>query len=234
MIKVRGWQVSPSELESYLLTHPCIADVGVVGVNLPGRVSEVPSAYVVVKQPGRSKPVTETDIIEYLGSRLSKVKALSGGVRFVESIPRNVSGKILRKELRERAQREFDTRPTRKTITVGKLPPTTDNSKKRTRLDAHLSGEEDSIGALEPKKLKVSVKFGNESGGGDGREDVKNDKHDKKVTDSKQGDDSKKNKMGTLRKKGNNGINGKHGGRSAGRGFTSATTHNPRRSVRLK
>lgn len=108
MIKVRGWQVAPSELESYLLTHPSIIDVGVVGVNLPGRLGELPSAYVVIKPSGIDNPVTEADVIEYLGTRLSKVKALAGGVKFVDSIPRNVSGKILRKELRERAQREFD------------------------------------------------------------------------------------------------------------------------------
>jgi acyl-CoA synthetase (AMP-forming)/AMP-acid ligase II len=107
MIKVRGWQVAPSELESYLLTHPAILDVGVVGVSLPAPLGEVPSAYVVVKQPDHSNPVTEADVVAYLGERLSKVKALSGGVKFVDSIPRNVSGKILRKELRERAQREF-------------------------------------------------------------------------------------------------------------------------------
>jgi acyl-coenzyme A synthetase/AMP-(fatty) acid ligase len=108
MIKVRGWQVAPSELESYLLTHPSIVDVGVVGVSLPDPLGEVLSAYVVMKLPDLNNPVTEADVIEYLGTRLSKVKALSGGVKFVDSIPRNVSGKILRKELRERAQREFN------------------------------------------------------------------------------------------------------------------------------
>ncbi|KAF2667285.1 AMP-binding enzyme [Microthyrium microscopicum] len=108
MIKVRGWQVAPSELEAHLRTHPAVADVGVVGISLPDSLGELPAAYVVLKEPQIDRPVTADELIEYLGNRLSKIKALSGGIRFVDSIPRNVSGKILRKELRQRAQQDFN------------------------------------------------------------------------------------------------------------------------------
>lgn len=104
MIKVRGFQVSPTEVESVLLSHPNIADAGVIGVTLAENESELPRAYVVQK-PGTK--VTEQEVMEYVTSRLSRYKRPEGGIRIVESIPKNASGKILKKELREQAKREL-------------------------------------------------------------------------------------------------------------------------------
>lgn len=112
MIKVRGWQVAPAELEAVLLTHPQISAACVVGVPLPDGTGEVPRAYVIRKpRPEDSaagpdsanwkSDVGEEEVQAYLASRLAKYKALDGGVRFVGSIPRNATGKALKFKLRE-------------------------------------------------------------------------------------------------------------------------------------
>nr|AAQ11724.1 luciferase [Pyrophorus plagiophthalamus]AAQ11727.1 luciferase [Pyrophorus plagiophthalamus] len=95
LIKYKGSQVAPAELEEILLKNPCIRDVAVVGI--PDlEAGELPSAFVV-KQPG--KEITAKEVYDYLAERVSHTKYLRGGVRFVDSIPRNVTGKITRKEL---------------------------------------------------------------------------------------------------------------------------------------
>ena len=100
LLKVRGWQVSPAELESVLLTHPAIAGAAVLGVlsSPDDRIGgEVPRAYIVRKG---SNEVTEQDVKTFAAERLAKYKHLEGGVRFVADIPRNASGKIMRQKLR--------------------------------------------------------------------------------------------------------------------------------------
>lgn len=89
-------QVSPTELENLLLEIEGIVDVAVVGVpdTLAG---EVPRAFVV-RQPGMN--INEEDIQRLINSKVTHYKKLVGGVRFIESIPRNPSGKILRNELK--------------------------------------------------------------------------------------------------------------------------------------
>jgi acyl-coenzyme A synthetase/AMP-(fatty) acid ligase len=106
MIKVRGWQVSPSELEACLLTHPSIADAAVIGVQPGGSQSELPRAYVVKKHSSDAS-ITESEVYGYLHARLANYKALSGGVEFIDSIPRNSTGKIARNQLRERAANDL-------------------------------------------------------------------------------------------------------------------------------
>lgn len=84
-----------TEIEALLLTHPKIRDCGVVGIpdDLAG---ELPLAFVV-KGDGN---LTETEIVEYVHGKSSPAKRLHGGVRFIDQIPKNASGKILRRELR--------------------------------------------------------------------------------------------------------------------------------------
>ncbi|PYH98001.1 AMP-binding enzyme [Aspergillus ellipticus CBS 707.79] len=108
LIKVRGFQVAPPELEAVLISHPLIVDAAVIGLRnvVPG--TELPRAYVV-KRPGEGEKLTEEEVKKYLGERLARYKALTGGVKFVEAIPKNASGKILKKVLREESQREVET-----------------------------------------------------------------------------------------------------------------------------
>lgn len=95
IIKYKGFQVPPAELEALILSHPCVKDVGVIG--MPDEFAgELPMAFVV-----RQGNVTEKDIIDFVASKSSPAKRLRGGVRFVAEIPKNPSGKILRRVLRQ-------------------------------------------------------------------------------------------------------------------------------------
>ena len=96
LIKVKGFQVAPAELEGVLLTHPQVADCAVVGVP-DERSGEVPKAFVVRKSPD----VSEKDLDKFVSSKVSAHKHLKGGVVFVDSIPKSPSGKILRRLLRD-------------------------------------------------------------------------------------------------------------------------------------
>ena len=103
LIKYNGFQVAPAELEGIVLGHPAVKDVGVVGVKSGLAGSELPRAYVVVKGNvvGKGSEGLEREIVEFVEKRVIGYKRLRGGVRFVESIPRNPSGKILRRELKK-------------------------------------------------------------------------------------------------------------------------------------
>ncbi|OGM48318.1 putative AMP-binding enzyme [Aspergillus bombycis] len=105
LIKVRGFQVAPPELEAVLLSHPLIIDAAVIGLSGVLPDSELPRAYVT-RRPGTGDKLTEEEVQEYLGQRLAKYKALTGGVKFLDAIPKNASGKILKRVLREEAQKE--------------------------------------------------------------------------------------------------------------------------------
>ncbi|CAH1972296.1 unnamed protein product [Acanthoscelides obtectus] len=99
LIKYKGFQVAPAELESLLITHPSIDDVAVVGV--PDEASgEIPLAFVLKKMDSN---LTEREVEKFVEDHVSPAKRLRGGVIFVAEIPRNPSGKILRRILKERA-----------------------------------------------------------------------------------------------------------------------------------
>jgi len=95
LIKVKGLQVAPAELEDAIRGLEGVDDVAVIGVPHP-RAGEVPKAYVI----RGDQALTETDIKAHVGSSLSEYKQLEGGVEFVDAIPKSASGKILRKELK--------------------------------------------------------------------------------------------------------------------------------------
>lgn len=101
LIKVRGWQVAPAELEGTLLTHPAVADAGVIGIQHEGRDTEIPRAFIVCRS-GAS--VKASDIKAYLLQHLAKYKVMDCEIRFRKEIPKSASGKILRKLLREEVE----------------------------------------------------------------------------------------------------------------------------------
>ncbi|TVY57943.1 Acyl-CoA ligase azaF, partial [Lachnellula suecica] len=101
LFKVRGWQVSPAEIEAALLEHPEIADAGVIGVPAGDGCGESPAAFVV-----RNGELDAEGVRKWVGGRLAGYKAVRE-VRFVEAIPRSAVGKILRRELRDMYKTEL-------------------------------------------------------------------------------------------------------------------------------
>jgi acyl-coenzyme A synthetase/AMP-(fatty) acid ligase len=97
LIKVRGWQVSPVEIEAALVEHPDILDAGVIGIPAPDGCGESPMAFVVVEK-GSSLDMDQIKL--FLATRLARYKNVEA-VSFVERIPRNPIGKILRRVLRD-------------------------------------------------------------------------------------------------------------------------------------
>jgi acyl-CoA synthetase (AMP-forming)/AMP-acid ligase II len=98
LIKFKGFQVAPAELEGVLLSHPAVADAAVVG--LPHEeAGEVPVGFVVLK-PGRS--ASDEDILAFVAGEVASFKQLRQVV-FIDAVPKSASGKILRRVLREQA-----------------------------------------------------------------------------------------------------------------------------------
>ena len=94
LIKYKGFQVAPAELEEVLCSHPGVADATVIPV--PDEdAGELPRAYVVRK----TDDVSEESVRAFVKERVAPHKQLRGGVVFTEAIPKTASGKILRREV---------------------------------------------------------------------------------------------------------------------------------------
>ena len=109
-MKVNGWQVSPTELEHVLVEHPLIADAAVAGVKVfdrSGLEDTRPKAFVVARRPDQRPrkhtedelSLTEDEVKEFVASKVARFKRLEGGVQFLDEIPRNPAGKVLRRLL---------------------------------------------------------------------------------------------------------------------------------------
>jgi 4-coumarate--CoA ligase len=98
LIKYKGFQVPPAELEAVLLTHPAVADAAVIGVP-DVEAGEVPVAFVEIR-PGHD--VTEEAIATYVANQVAHYKQVRK-VTLVKEIPKSPSGKILRRVLRDDA-----------------------------------------------------------------------------------------------------------------------------------
>ena len=96
MIKYKGYQVAPAELEGLLAEHPAVLDSAVIP-KLDAAAGEVPKAFVVLKEGGQA---SAEEIMAFIAERVAPYKKLRE-LEFVESIPKNPSGKILRRQLIE-------------------------------------------------------------------------------------------------------------------------------------
>tara|TARA_R110002003_G_scaffold171_3_gene13872 strand:- start:24955 stop:25284 length:330 start_codon:yes stop_codon:yes gene_type:complete len=95
LIKVKGLQVAPAELEAMLLENADVQDAAVIGVTIDGE--EYPRAYVVPQTPEKATPEVAESIKKWLAERVSRHKRLEGGVHFIDAVPKNpVSCGILR------------------------------------------------------------------------------------------------------------------------------------------
>src|SRR6266566_1300438 len=92
LIKVKGFQVAPAELEAVLRSHPAVADAAVIPVP-DERAGELPKAYVVPAQQ-----VTPQELIDYAAARVAPHKRIHQ-VAFTDAIPTSPSGKTLRRLL---------------------------------------------------------------------------------------------------------------------------------------
>ncbi len=98
LIKYKGFQVPPAELEALIVTHPAVADVAVIGV-ADVEAGELPKAFVVVKP---DHAVTAEEIQEFVAGHVASYKQIRL-VEFTDEIPKSASGKILRRFLRDKS-----------------------------------------------------------------------------------------------------------------------------------
>ncbi len=98
LIKYKGQQVAPAELEAVLLSHPAIADAAVIPV-ADDEAGEIPKAFVVLRAP-----LSPVEIMAYVAERVSPYKKIRQ-VEITERIPKSPSGKILRRQLVEQERR---------------------------------------------------------------------------------------------------------------------------------
>lgn len=106
LIKYKGYQVPPAELEALLLSMTKVKDAAVIG-KPDERAGELPLAFVV-KQP--NVELTEEEVIQFIADRVSPAKRLHGGVIFIDEIPKSPAGKIFRRTLRDMLKRKIKSK----------------------------------------------------------------------------------------------------------------------------
>jgi len=111
LIKYKGFQVPPAELENVLLTHPDIADAAVIAIESVQEATELPRAYIVHAHPdkvttAKAKLDFTNSVAKWMESKVARHKYLRGGIVIIDAVPKSAAGKILRRELRELAKQE--------------------------------------------------------------------------------------------------------------------------------
>ena len=99
-----GFQVPPAELEGLLLEHPAVADAAVIG-KADVEAGEIPKAFVVRRQ---GSEISDADLMSFVSEKVATFKQVRV-VEFVDSIPKNPSGKILRRMLIEQERARAGT-----------------------------------------------------------------------------------------------------------------------------
>lgn len=103
LVKYKGFQVAPAELEGILVSHSKVADACVVGLYDESEATEVPRAFVVLTVKVENAAAVESEIQRWVQERVVSYKRLRGGVELVDQIPKTASGKVLRRVLKDRA-----------------------------------------------------------------------------------------------------------------------------------
>ena len=104
MIKFKGFSVAPAQIEALLLEHPAVADVGVIA-KADEAAGEVPKAFIVLRSGYEN--LSGDELMAWANGKLATYKNVRE-VEFIDVIPRNPSGKILRRILKEREQQKLD------------------------------------------------------------------------------------------------------------------------------
>jgi acyl-CoA synthetase (AMP-forming)/AMP-acid ligase II len=99
LIKYKGYQVAPAELEAVLLGHPDIADAAVIGIKDKASGEELPKAFVV---RAAGAQIGEQEVMDFVAGKVAPHKKIRA-VEFIEQVPKSAAGKILRKDLKARA-----------------------------------------------------------------------------------------------------------------------------------
>lgn len=101
-----GFQVPPAELEAHLVGRPDIADACVIGIWDEERQTEVPRAYIQLRDGVEKSDELAQEIVKWMEGEVAPPKRLRGGVRFVDVVPKSPSGKILRRLLRDQVRQQ--------------------------------------------------------------------------------------------------------------------------------
>ena len=100
-----SFQVAPSELESILIQHPLVREAAVISVWSAGEATEVPRAFVALTDEaiasGQQESHHARSILRFVTDKVSSYKRLRGGVFIIDALPRNPTGKVLKKTLKE-------------------------------------------------------------------------------------------------------------------------------------
>jgi 4-coumarate--CoA ligase len=103
LIKFKGYQIPPAEIESVLHENPLVHDAAVIGVYVDKIATEVPVAYVVFDKTDRPTEELAKELVAHVSERLAPHKRLRGGIIPISEIPKSPSGKILKRVLRDKA-----------------------------------------------------------------------------------------------------------------------------------
>lgn len=111
LIKYKGYQVAPAEMEALLLEHPKVQDAAVVGIYDQSEATELPVAFIVAgdNHKGSAEELSR-EVRQWVDSKVANHKKLRGGVRVRDAIPKSPSGKILRRLLRDELAEEAKSR----------------------------------------------------------------------------------------------------------------------------
>ncbi|OLY85115.1 4-coumarate-CoA ligase 1 [Smittium mucronatum] len=112
LIKYKGFQVAPAELESLLLLHDDVAESAVIGIYHENMATELPKAFVTLTSlnttlTGSQKIEKANQVLTWINGQVAPHKKLRGGIQVVDVIPKSASGKILRRELRDAEKKKL-------------------------------------------------------------------------------------------------------------------------------